>query len=296
MMSVVMEEINRFTPLGIRFWDPVFDCQIRDALHVTIHPVMNNQKISRAYRTIGDIYTFNHIYGLWDIETSPYQNEDETDSPLETKQYIVNIHDDSNRYLDVSLQISLPLPYRGVFLSNHHSGSPSTTSPKGLYLYSSTVRRAPGWVAMVRGEMIDVDSEQPVSGALLKITAEGGETHYGISDKQGRFMVLFAYPVLVEGFGGSPSSSSHRPLSQLFWELELEVFYSPELQQRLPGSIAPDYISLLTQQAAEIWEQEPGEGVSPVSALSLQLSLHKTIIARTEGLSNLLISTQDTSP
>lgn len=151
-------------------------------------------------------------------------------------------------------------------------------------------------MALIRGELVDQNSGQPASWAVLKLTAEGGETHFGIADAEGHFMVMFAYPVLVEGFGGSPSSPGHRPLSEQSWNLDLEVSYLPRSQVSLPGSDVPDYLSILSQQPADIWVEQPGPGTSPVSSLPLQLEFRKTIITRTEGFSELLISPIESSP
>jgi len=292
-MSVTLEELYKFTPLGIRLWDPVFDRQISDALTVSIHPLASVDQKVYAYRTIGDVYTFSHIRGLWDIEFGLTQAD--AASPPDTRQYVVNISDRSRRYNEVSFLVGLPLPYQGVFLSNHNA-SPSTTAPKGLYLYSSPMRVVPGWMALVRGELVNQSSGQPAAWALLKLTAEGGETHYGIADAKGRFIVMFAYPVLVEGFGGSPSTPGHRPLSEQSWNLDLEVFYSPGSQISQPGSEVPDYVSILTQQSADIWTEQPGPGVLAVAALPVQLEFRKAIIVRTEGLSALLVSPDESSP
>ncbi|MBD3316648.1 MAG: hypothetical protein GF344_12735 [Chitinivibrionales bacterium] len=210
-------------------------------------------------------------------------------SPAETRPYVVNINDRSGGYLDVTFQVDLPLPYRGVYLSKHQS-SPSAFAPKGLHLYSSPLRGVPGWMASIRGELMDVSTGRPASWALLRVTAEAGETYYGIADKEGRYCIMFGYPVLIEGFGGSPSSLGNRPLNRQSWELTMELFYSPGTRVSLPGGKAPDYLSILRQQTAFVWTQKPGSGVSPVAALPLRLEFGKRIIVRTEGESNLLIS------
>lgn len=293
-MQTTADNFTTFTPLGIRLWDPVLDQQIIDDLIVTAHPSHIPDNKAMAYRTRSDVYSFSHLEGMRGIEYG-YENYDETASPDKRHNFIVEIRDKHKRYIDVAFPVDLPLPYSGVFLSSGPESSPHVM-PKGVYLYSSPTRAIPGWNALVRGEILDQGSNKPAAHALLRVGTDDGEYWYGIADDKGRFSVMFPYPVLQDGFGASPITPDHKPLHLQTWDLQLEVFYSPNTLENLSGTFLPDYLSILKQEAAQIWPQPESEGGTPVVALPILLEYQKSTIARTDGLTQLLVSPLQASP
>lgn len=291
-MFQAIEEFNTFTSLGIRFWDPAFDRQICNDLIVTASPQNAPQMKSYACRTKSDVYAFSHLYSMRDVE---YGFSDGIASPDLPRKYIVEVKDSAGRYINVAFPVELPLSYPGVFLTNEIA-SPSAQTAKGVYLFSSANRTAPSWMAVVRGELIDQDSELPASYAVLRVSSESGDVWYGVADELGRYEVMFPYPVLVEGFGASPTTPGHNPLYKQTWDLNLEVLYSPNTLVVLPGTSIPNYLSILKQSQASIWSQSESNGGVPSISLPLLLEFHRPVISRTEGLSFLLVSVTDTSP
>lgn len=287
-MLEVSESFTTFTQLGIRCWDPVVDRQVNDALTVTASPLMKPQKKVNALQTPGGVYAFHHLPGMREIEYG-YSNTNVSASPATSHGFVVEISDSRNRYVSIAVYIELPLPYAGVFLSNG-IGSPGGDIPKGLHLYSSVTRNMSSNIAVIRGELLQQDSRHPAAHALLMLQNESGESWYGVADAQGFYSIVFPYPDLQEGFAGSPADGSSGSLYEQSWELSLSVFYSPSSQQSLPGTNIPNYLSILHQQAAEIWPQQLSEGGSPLTQFPVSLVYNQPAVTKTEGLSQLLIS------
>ncbi len=281
-MTRVIEEISAFTPLGIRFWDPARDAQIRDGLHVVARPATAPGPKAQAFRTGSDIYAFHNL-GV----AAP------VDSPPETRAFVVEISDRRRRYLPVAFDVDLPLPYSGVFLSGN-GGSPPGSGPAGFYLYSAPTRPAAPGLAVIRGELFDLTGDHAAAHAVVRIVLPAQGSRYGIADEAGRFAVVFPYPAFEESLSGSPGSGEATPLSQRTWDFELEVYYDPAARQALAGTSIPEYSSILGQPLGSLWVSEPA---SPADAEAVQqwpgsLRLGRELVVKTEGRSQLLVSSQ----
>ncbi len=290
---MVLEAFTTFTALGIRLWDPVTDQQIRGGLTVQASPQGRPQAIVHARRSYGDVYTFSHLPGLRAVE---YGLEPKAPaSPGAQHDYVVQVTDPRGRYLPVAFLVGLPLPYRGVYLSGN-AASPTEATPHGLHLYSAPGRALPASTATIRGELLHLHDGAPAAHAVVRVQSESGEAWYGLCDGRGRFIVILPYPALTHGFGGSPSSLGHRPLFQQAWPLLLSVFFEPDTQLELTGAQVPDYLSVLRQARAEIYEQPPEAGGTPVAGIPVELRFDRFPVVRTEGLSQLLVDPSTASP
>lgn len=291
-MLSVQERFSRFTPLGIRFWDPVADCQIVDGLHVTARAAAGIANVGsarkfRSIKTRGSVYSFSNLPGLYDVEIGIVSPE-EAITNGDQRQFVIEINDRLNRYLDVAFTVALPLPYRGLFLSDG-SGSPVENSPKGFYLYSSASRRLAGQYAQVRGQLRDQLTGQPAAHALVRVITENGESWFGIADTEGQFTVAMPFPDLSAGFGGSPATAQV-PLHEQSWNIDLEIGYSPTTLELLPGTDIPNYTSILNQTTANIFPSDPEVSASTVTQLSLLLEFNQPTVTRTDGQSYLFVS------
>ena len=157
----------------------------------------------------------------------------------------------------------------------------------------------------VRGELVELSTHAPASHetrhapashALVRVETEDGSRWYGLADELGRFLVLLPYPVLSDGFGGSPAGGERRRLSEQTWPVIVEVLYSPSRLEALPGSVLPDYRSVLNQDLASVWSANPDEGGSPGLSLSVELRFGREIVLKTHGRSKLFLSPLDSSP
>lgn len=286
-MLSVQEKFSQFSPLGIRFWDPVEDRQIVDGLQITARAAVGISRKFHSLKTHSGVYTFSSLPGLYDVETGVLSPE-EAIAADDQRQFIIEISDRLNRYLDVAFTIALPLPYRGLFLSDG-TGSPVENSPKGFYLYSSANRRLAGHYARVRGQLRNQLTGQPATHALVRVITESGESWFGLADAEGQFIVAMPFPDLSAGFGGSPATAQV-PLHEQSWNIDLEVAYSPTTLELLPGTDIPNYTSILNQTTANIFPSDPEESASTVTQLSLLLEFNQPTVTRTDGQSVLFVS------
>jgi len=269
-MLEILEELSVFSPLGIRFWDPLLEAQIRDALHVTARPATGRGLVVKAFRTASDVYAFRKLPGLLE-----YGLEDATTS----HRFIIKVEDSRRRFLTAAFAVDLPLPYRGVFLSGAVS-SPSVAPPNGFYLYSAPTRPIPSWLTAVRGELIDRDTGKPAAHAVIHITV-GQKSWDGLADEAGRFVVLLPYPT---------PTNRKKPLFEQTWDIRAEIRYEPDRLEKLPDTTTPDYLSILTQAPAQLSIRQPENNAVASDKWLGKLQFCQELMLRTEGKSSLVIS------
>ncbi len=291
MPVIVLEQVRTFTPLGIRFWDPVLDEQVRDGLRVTARPAaeIGSRPVVAAFRTRSDIYAFGGLPGLRAVE----HGENAGGSPAEERAFIVEVQDAQARFLSAAFEVRLPLPYHGMFLSGA-GGSPAERL-NGFHLFSAPARQRPSWLGAVRGELVDAATREPAAHAVVRVRTPDGAAHYGLADGAGRLAVLLPYPVIEDQLGGSPGVGG-TPLAERRWLLQVEVLYRPALLQALPGTELPDYYSILQQGPGRIWTERPEDGGSAEPHWTGELQYGRELTLRTAGLSQMLVSPADTSP
>lgn len=292
-MFEVLEELTTFTPLGIRFWDPVLNVQIREKLKVTARSERGRGKAVSAFRTASDIYAFNGLPGLKSVENSSCAPE-QIASPTIAHKYIIEVEDSRKNFINAAFKVELPLQYCGVFLSRTDS-SPPQKAPRFI-LYSAPTRTAPSWLAVIRGELADFETGKSAAHAVLKVHAPDGRMWYGLADEMGRFGVFLTYPTIEGSFVGSPRMFIGKPLNEQEWDLFVEVLYEPNTLEALPHTHLPNHLSILSQKQARIWKESPGEAGSDVSELAVTLNFGKELILRTDGKTKLMISPTESSP
>jgi hypothetical protein len=303
-MLDIVEELTVFAPLGIRFWDPVLNEQIRDGLRVRAWRETGNRRVVEAYRTMTNIYALRDLPGLRAAEY-PTATAAPPASPPTTVSYVVQVDDRRERFVEAAFGVDLPLPYRGLYLSGS-SASPSR-SPAGFHLYSTARRKLPATIAVVRGELAEraIESDSPVGRparyAVVRVELEAPDSqpHIGLADAEGRFAVYFPYPVPAEDYVVSPPVSPHQPLADQMWNITVEVGYAPGELECLARTEVPNYLSVLTQTAAAIWHQVPASAsppVHPVAQWEGRLQFGRPVVLQTEGLSKLLVSPLGSSP
>jgi hypothetical protein len=296
-MSVqVLEELEVFTPLGIRFWDPVLDRAIVDGLQVRAWPWRGAGRPTPAARTRSNVYTFRWLPGMRPVEHAYPDPGFFGASPPQRRAFVVSAEDGAGRFLPVAFRVALPLPYRGVFLAGAENGSPPAARP-GVALFSAPTRPTGERLTAVRGTLVDADSGAPAAWALVRVDAPHGRVFRGIADAQGRFAVTFPYPSLEEGFAGSPGSFGNgTPLGERGWDIDVSVYYEPGRLTPLPGTPIPEYRSILDQRQGSLWSLPASPSDVPQSALALRLPFGRELILRTAGLHVQLVSTALASP
>lgn len=258
----VLEEVGAFCALGLRFWDAVADAQIRDGLQVTAWPLPARRPVTRAFRTVSDVFAFQGLPGLLDVERpaalpggAPAPGSPA--SPPIARPFVVEVRDLARRFLPVAFRVDLPLPARGVYMPPA-LGSPGTALP-GFFLFSSLVRQRQPHVAAVRTELVDLTRNAPASWAVVRVTVAGQGDRWGLADEAGRVAVQFPLPLLTPGFGdlfsspSGPASPPGPPVSERSWEISISVFSEPSRLAPLPGTDLPDLAEVFQQGAADLF-------------------------------------------
>lgn len=276
-------------------YDPVRDEQIRNGLRVTAWRAGSIGRVVSAYRTQSDIYAFQGLPGLRDLEYGVTQTDPPLSSPPAQLRFVMLVEDALRRYLPVAQAIDLPLAYEGVFPRNGVQRPPDP-SPPGFLLFSAVSRPRPSWLAGIRGELWDWVNGQPAAHAKVQVRIAGREV-YGLSDADGRFVIYLPYPSIAEDLVGSPPPSlGFGSIFKESWIVELRLFYQPYQQTALPRTALPDYLSVITQPLARVWIQSPTVDASPAGVWTGELYYGRELYVTTTGEKRLLVSPAVFSP
>lgn len=269
----MVEELEVFCPLGLRFWDPVLDRPIQDGLAVRAWPLELGGPRVEAFRSLSGVYAFQGLPGLRPVERpAPDDPDGSPASPPVARSFVVEVVDSKRRFLPAAFEVELPLPYRGVFLAGGPGqGSPESpaVAPPGFFLFPGPVRNRPPGVAAVRGEISSALDGAPAAHALVRVDLPDGDSHWSMTDREGRFAVLFPYPPLTEELpplGGSPPavvSPPVAPIDERTWEIAVTVAWEPSHLTPLPGTDQPEHRTVLTQATAEVLTAPPGSPLPP---------------------------------
>jgi hypothetical protein len=294
----VLEEIGTFCPLGLRFWDAVADTQIRDGLRVTAWPLPARRPKTRAFRTVSDVYAFQGLPGLLDVERpasmpggAPAPGS--PGSPPIARPFVVEVRDLERRFLPVAFRVDLPLPTRGVYMPPA-LGSPGAALP-GFFLFSSPVRQRQPHVAAVRAELFDLTRNAPASWAVVRVAIAGQGDRWGLADEAGRVAVQFPLPLLVPGFGelfsspSVPASPPGPPVSERGWDLSISILSEPSRLAPLPGTDLPDLAEVFQQSAADVFPLS-GSPSAPAPEWTGTLGWDGELFAATAGRRQLFIA------
>ncbi len=292
----VLEDLEVFTPLGIRFRDPVLDRSIVDGLEVSATPPSGPRTPTRAVRTRADVWVFRWLPGLRAIEYPAAGAAGADASPPPRQPFIVTVDDGLERFLPIAFEVQLPLPYRGVFLAGGADGSPPEPIA-GVPLFSAPTRHVDERLTAGRGTLRDADTGEPARWALVRVDTPHGRTFHGMADAEGRFAAMFPPPPLAAGVGGSPATLGDGvPVAERGWDVTVQVQYDPARLAALARARVPAYRSLLDQRAGALWAVAPSDGGAAQGALALHLDFGEELILRTEGRSVQLVSAAPGSP
>jgi hypothetical protein len=288
----VLEELGTFCPLGLRFWDAVTDDQIRAGLRVRAWPLPALRPVVEAFRSVSDIYAFQGLPGLLDVERPPSPPLGPASPPV-SRPFIVEVRDLERQFLPVAFGVDLPLPSRGLF-QPPLAGSP-TSAPPGFYLFSSPVRRLAPGVAAVRAELVDAATGRPAQWALVRVGITGQGERWGLADATGRVAVQFPLPLLSPGFGqlfaspGGPASPPGPPVAARSWDVTVAVFWEPSRLAPLAGTDLPDLGQVFQQAPANVLLSD-GSPPAPAPEWLGTLPWDGELVAATAGLRQLWIA------
>lgn len=290
-MIRVLERVPTVSLLGVRLRDAVTGAQIREGLHVRAWPA-DGGRVTLARRTASDLYAFQGLPLLEDLETGREPLHPESSPGPVPRAFVLSVDDPLGRYLPAALPVDLPLPYPGRWLEDAPPVSPGDEPPDGLRLFRAPAARPEPWMAAVRGELVQRDGGAPAGHARVRVRIDAGTPVTGFSDANGRFLVVAPLPVLVADLGGSPPVVP-LPLSRRTWSLSLSVDWAPDAQLPLPRAGVPAYQSLFVQPQADLWTDPAGP---PEPVWSGVLLPGVALVARSRGRSELLVSPVPASP
>lgn len=259
----VLERDRTFTPLGIRFWDAALDLPVAAPLDVYAWRDGSAAGPVRAVRSPSGVYAFHRLTGQLRAE-KPLTDDARPERDGPAGDYVIAVDDRAGRFLGAAFRVTLPLGYRGEFLSGGAASPPA--SGGRAYLFPAPARPVPPGVAAVRADLVDRDTGAPAAWAVLEATLAGG-TATAIADEAGRAVLMLPYPTPDLLRQPSPPADA----AAATWTLTLTVRWEPgalaypfPARDDLPAAWAarPSLRSILeTQGAAEVWTDEDGPSV-----------------------------------
>ena len=276
----VLERDRTFTPLGIRFWDASLDLPIPDLL--VVHAWLSGGPYApvRAVRSPGGVYSFHRLPGQAAAE-KPGADEEYPERVGPRREYAVAVDDPRGHYLPAAFSVTLPLGYRGEFLSVAPVSPPAAAGR--AYLFPAAGRPVPPGVAAVRADLVDAVTGAPAAWAVLRATM-AGETRTAIADEGGRAVALLPYPTPERLRQGSPPADA-RAAS---WSVALSARWEPAaLRYPFPAregldpawATRPSLKSILDEQRpALVWAVE---GEDPLDEWAETLVHGRELVLRT---------------
>jgi hypothetical protein len=199
----------------------------------------------------------------------------------------VEMDDPAGRFLPY--WFNADLPKRGLFGSPAGLATSPPTSPPGagadfLPLFSAPARPAPAALAVVRAQLRIAGTDTAVAWALVHAYCQGQRVCTGMSDREGRVALIFAFPEPQPKH--LQRSSPPQSLVEKTWKVALEARYTP----RAATDPIPKIESLeriLSQEARPLLQS-----VSPAVALPEQnLELGAELVVHSAQSSFLFVQT-----
>jgi len=137
----------------------------------------------------------------WLIEVEyPRESVNVLASPPRALTFVIFVHDSLGRFLPQVFSVELPLPYRGVFLSNEVTSPPDAAAR--AYLFSSP-RGLPERLCLRSCPIAGQVHRGTRAHAVVRLSV-AGTVWIGIADASGAVAVYFPYPALDRLSLGSP--------------------------------------------------------------------------------------------
>jgi hypothetical protein len=276
-MKRMQEQLRIFSPLGIRFWDPVADRPAHNALNVCAYPADQPWAVRRAFRTTSGLYAFQGLPGLRSIE-HPIAGT----PTVPPRSFVIEVDDSSGHYFPVSFTVDLPLGGRGVF-PLPDPGSPPDDGPAGFLLFASAGRKETAEHALCYATIEDEDGTA-AAYAVIELTTDDGALWYGIANESGSVALALPYPALTTSLSGSPPSGDS-DLDDESWPVTIGVLYAPKSVALSANRSFPDLSSLFNQPPVDII----GPGGSAAPEFGAELRLGRPTVLTTPGRSSLVV-------
>lgn len=277
----ILETIRQTTLFGIRFWDPVLSVPVTSGLVVRARREAGGGPWLSAQSTPGGVFAFHHLPEFTALETTAEEFDPKAPFPG-VADYIIRVSDRSNAFVDTAFRAEVP--FAGIFpTANTDISLPETP---GIDLFSHPLRKIPSGFAAVYAHLKDAERQKDAPYALVKIQSGGVTLGSGISDRDGKVVVVVPYPpVQVASF--SPPLSAAPPLGDQRWPVELRVFYNFSLQHYFPAVPEPDLRSVIEQPEGLVFPAGPDN--PPGATLDVNFGFNLPAVAHSQGFSELYI-------
>jgi hypothetical protein len=219
---------------GFRFIDIATGAQVWHGLDIR-----RRQENVRDEGELAILYAAGIYAWPADPENEPDENNGEwAFDPASTNSYWIAIRDEYERFLPISLNLTLP----------------QAAGPKDIYLFSSAERPSLPGQAIVGAQLETVVQRLPAASAVVQVRCQD-RTWVGVADDLGRVALQFPYLPLKD-LPSTDTDEEMRPLEYQTWPLTVSVLYAPHLQRLMPGSRLPELSSLLKQTLGAIYGSE----------------------------------------
>lgn len=282
----LVERVNIFTPLGIRFWDPALDAPVNDGLRVRAYPEGARRPAVDATLTPSGVYAFHGLMGMRDVENS--QLSAIPGSLPFIGRFLIEVEDTMRRFLPTALLVDAP--YRGIYPTDQPQPG---AGPPGIYLFSAPARPASPLLATIRAQLserLDATHERPAAYAVMEIETATHDIWVGLADQRGALALLFAYPTFTATSSAPSSLPPAPPVDRQSWPLTIRVRYQPSALVFSGGSPFPELRSVLSQAPAAVWSARAAPPGQAASETSTTLVFGQELVMRSEQESVLLIS------
>ncbi len=283
-----LERISRYTPLGIRFWDPAAAAPVVDGIVVTAMPPDRPDLSIKAETTASGIFAFHHLPGMRSLVVSdpdlPAGAHPFTSSPLFSGRFMVSVRDRLNRFQPCLF--SIDLPYQGIYPTR------STASLPGFYLFSAPTRSRTANLMVVRAQIVkrvNSDVSERAAFAVMEVQPPTGPVWPGIADENGSIAVFMPLPIFSPPpHQTSPPSPPSSPSRSIGWDITVRVRCASPPLDTVQGFGVPLLQDTLNQPSARVYTDFDAPG-QPMAEVLTRLVLGRALVVQTAGRSELWI-------
>lgn len=267
------ERLITHSPLGIQFWDAVFNRPVAETIDVSAAPVTNPAREIRAVFTRQGIYMFPELPGLRHYTHPPPTPLAPPTGP--PHPFRIKVRDPVGRFLPINFEVDVPVSgYHGLYRPGFHA-SPSDPSPR-FYLFSSPRRQVTFGVAAVRAQLQEATTGRPAPYAYAEVDIDG-RRYLGYADHRGTLAILFCYPP----FEATTNNSSPPEIVAVEpqWDGTLTIAYRSKSPEQVEKGIS--LRDLRNQPPAGIISRT---GSPAQTSLDIVLPFKQELILQTEGM------------
>ncbi len=290
-----IETIQRFTPVGVEFWDLLNSAPITDGLAVSGRVVGHRGRFHAASASPRGVHVVAGLPALRELEDlRPEPGEFELQPTAPVIDLDLQVVDRLGRFLPTVLRVSAPqsgLVTAADALSPCPTLALSVPDDAPPFLLSAPTRHVPSSAASLRTHLRDRSTGKAAAHAVVSVTV-GGLSYVGAADGIGQVLLPFAYPPFVDSLATDsvPPGAHGLPTTEQTWSVSFRVRSRAVDALEFPAGVdIPLYHSLLCQPPAPIWIDAADD--DPTPELVADLTFGQELFLTTAGIdeSELLI-------